>query len=210
MRKFGWLRVLAVLVAALALVFAGCGGDDEPSGEETTQGDTAPQDAKQGGDLTVLYAGDVDFVDPGQTYYQYGFLVAYATHRPLYAFKPEDAVNPEPDLAEGPPEIAPDGKTVTVKIKPGVKFSPPVDREVTSDDVAYAIERGFTKQVPGPYVGAFMGDLTGLKAFQDGKAENISGITTPDDQTIVFKLDRAARRHPGRRARAARLRAGAA
>jgi len=35
-----------------------------------------------------------------------------------------------------------------------------------------------------------MGDLHGLKAFQDGKADNISGIETPDDQTIVFKLDR--------------------
>ena len=35
-----------------------------------------------------------------------------------------------------------------------------------------------------------MGDVDGLKAFQDGKAEHISGIQTPDDQTIVFKLDR--------------------
>ena len=153
----------------------------------------------------MLYAGDVDNIDPGLTYYQYGFLVAYATQRPLYSFKPDDAINPEPDLAEGPPEIAADGKTVTVKIQPGVKFSPPVDREVTSDDVAYAIERGFTKQVANPYVAAFMGELVGLKAFQDGKADSIAGITTPDDQTIVFELS-AARRDRGRRARAARAR----
>jgi peptide/nickel transport system substrate-binding protein len=191
MREFGWLRALAVLAAALALLLAGCGGDDEPSGEESTQGDTAPQEgAQKGGDLTVLYAGDVDFIDPGQTYYQYGFLVAYATQRPLYSFKPDDASTPEPDLAEGPPEISADGKTVTVKIRPGVKFSPPVNREVTSDDVAYAIQRGFTEQVSGGYVGAYLGDLTGLEAFQDGKADSIKGITTPDDQTIVFELDR--------------------
>ncbi len=34
-----------------------------------------------------------------------------------------------------------------------------------------------------------MGALTGLKAFQDGKADEIAGIETPDDQTIVLKLD---------------------
>ena len=65
-----------------------------------------------------------------------------------------------------------------------------MNREVTSADVKYAIERGFKPQVAGQYVGAYMGDLVGLKAFQDGKADEISGITTPDDQTIVFKLAR--------------------
>ena len=151
---------------------------------------TGSADAKKGGDLSVLYAGDVDNIDPGITYYQYGFLVAYATQRPLYSFKPDDAINPEPDLAEGPPEIAPDGKTLTIKIRTGVKFSPPVNREVTTKDVKYAIERAFTKQVNGPYVGAYMSDIDGVKEFQDGKAKEISGITTPDDQTIVFKMSR--------------------
>ncbi len=79
--------------------------------------DAAPKEAKKGGDLTVMYAGDVDYIDPGITYYQYGFNVAYATQRPLYSFKPDDAINPEPDLAEGPPEIATDGKSLTVKIR---------------------------------------------------------------------------------------------
>jgi peptide/nickel transport system substrate-binding protein len=182
-------RAIPAVAAALALaLFAGCGGDDDE--EPADQGSQPQQEAKQGGDLTMLYAADVDNIDPGITYYQYGFPVAYATQRPLYSFKPDDAINPEPDLAEGPPEISGDGQTVTVKIRRGVKFSPPVDREVTSADVKYAIERGFTTQVAGPYVGAYMGDLEGLKAFQDGDAKEISGIETPDDQTIVFNLSR--------------------
>jgi peptide/nickel transport system substrate-binding protein len=183
-------RAVPALAAALVLaLFVGCGGDDD-SEEPADQGSQPQQEAKQGGDLTMLYAADVDNIDPGITYYQYGFPVAYATQRPLYSFKPDDAINPEPDLAEGPPEISDDGKTVTVTIRTGVKFSPPVDREVTSADVKYAIERGFTTQVAGPYVGAYMGDLEGLKAFQDGDAKEISGIETPDDQTIVFNLAR--------------------
>ena len=183
-------RVVPAVAAAMALALVvGCGGDDD-SEEPAQQGQESQQEAKQGGDLTVLYAADVDNIDPGITYYQYGFNIAYATQRPLYSFKPDDAINPEPDLAEGPPEISEDGKTVTVKIRTGVKFSPPVDREVTSADVKYAIERGFKPQVAGQYVGAYMGDLVGLKPFEDGKADEISGITTPDDQTIVFELSR--------------------
>jgi peptide/nickel transport system substrate-binding protein len=179
-----------VLLFGLALVVAGCGGDDSSSEKTTTSNNAAPQEAKKGGDLTVMYAGDVDNIDPGITYYQYGFNVAYVTQRPLYSFKPDNATTPEPDLAEDQPQIADDGKTLTVKIKPGVKFSPPVNREVTSADVKYALERGFKKNVNGPYVGAYMSDIEGVKAYQDGKAKEISGITTPDDQTIEFKLSR--------------------
>jgi peptide/nickel transport system substrate-binding protein len=188
MRMRTFTRGFVALSIAGAMVMAGCGGDDD---EEPTTSNKAPQRAKQGGELTVLYGGDVDSMDPGISYYQYGFLVHYALHRPLFSYKPDDATTPVPDLAEAPAEISEDGKTVTVKLRAGVKFSPPVNREVTSDDVRYAIERAFTKQVPGPYVGAYFGDLTGLKAFQDGKAKEISGIETPDDRTIIFKLDRA-------------------
>src|SRR3954468_14693172 len=165
-------RTAAMLAAVAALAgAAGCGGSDDKSGGETTANQNAPaQGAKSGGDLTVAYAGDVDNIDPGISYYQYGMNVAYATQRPLYSYKPDDAKTPAPDLAEGPPQISADGKTVTVKIRSGVKFSPPVNRVVTFKDVKYGIERGFTPEVPGGYVGAYMGDLTGLKAFKDGKA----------------------------------------
>src|SRR5829696_7343019 len=142
-------RVVPALMAAFVLALAaGCGGGDDNGSDEQTTSDAGPsQEAKKGGDLSVLYAADVDNIDPGITYYQYGFLVAYATQRPLYSFKPDDAINPEPDLADGDPQITDGGKTLTIKIRSGVKFSPPVDREVTSADVKYAIERAFTKQV---------------------------------------------------------------
>jgi peptide/nickel transport system substrate-binding protein len=184
-------RAVAALAAAVALAgAAGCGGGSKSGGETSANPSTPPQGAKSGGDLTVLYAGDTDNIDPGISYYQYGMNIAYATQRPLYSYKPDNAKDLEPDLAESAPDISADGKTVTVKIRSGVKFSPPVNREVTSKDVKYGIERGFLKTVNGPYVGAYMGDMTGLKAFQSGKAKDISGITTPDDHTIIIKLDR--------------------
>ena len=169
-------RVVPALAAAFVLALAaGCGGGDDNSSEQPAN-NAAPKEAKKGGDLSVLYAADVDNIDPGITYYQYGFLVAYATQRPLYSFKPGDAEKPVPDLAEGEPQISKDNKTITVKLKSGVKFSPPVNREVTSKDVKYAIERAFTPQVAGPYVGAYMSDIEGVKDFQAKKAKEISGI----------------------------------
>jgi peptide/nickel transport system substrate-binding protein len=191
MRTSAQWRAAALIAAVASLAVAGCGGSD--SGESSNGGSqptAPPQGAKKGGDLTLLYNADVDNIDPGITYYQYGLNIAYATQRPLYSYKPDDATHPQPDLAEGPPQISDDGKTVTVKIRSGVKFSPPVNREVTSKDVRYGLERGFLKTVNGAYVGAYMGDVVGLKAYQDGKAKHISGLQTPDDQTLVVKLAR--------------------
>jgi peptide/nickel transport system substrate-binding protein len=118
-----------------------------------------------------------------------GYMVCYATQRPLYSWKPEDGETPVADLAESDPQISQDGKTVTVKIKQGIKFSPPVNRVVTSKDVKYAIERGFFNTVQNGYAGAYFGDLVGAKIGAE-PGSKISGIETPDDQTIVFKLKR--------------------
>src|SRR5215207_548747 len=145
--------LLASVVAALALVVSACGGDDDSgSGGSSGGGNVAQQETgggKTGGVLRQLGASDVDYLDPGHTYYTGGYQVAYATHRALYAFKPDNATEPVPDLAADKPQISEDLKKVTVKIKPGVKFSPPVNREVTSKDVKYAFERFFSVNVGG-------------------------------------------------------------
>jgi peptide/nickel transport system substrate-binding protein len=185
-RSFQWTIILGVLLA-LTLGVAACGGnDDEGTGEQGTNTGT-PAEGKKGGKLVSLWTDDVDNIDPGITYYQMGFQVNAATQKTLYGYKPEDGVNAVPDLAESDPQISEDGKTVTVKIKAGVKFSPPVDREVTSKDVKYAIERGFFNTVNNGYAGAYFGDLEGAKVGAKPGAK-ISGITTPDDTTIEFHL----------------------
>ena len=78
-----------------------------------------------------------------------------------------------------------------MKIKQGVKFSPPVNREVTSKDVKYAIERGFFNTVNNGYAGAYFGDLKGAKVGVK-PGTTIPGITTPDDHDVVFNLSRKA------------------
>ena len=190
-RSSKWTLILGAL-AALSLFVAACGGsssNNNKSESGTTQG--TPAEGKQGGKLTELWTDDVDNIDPGITYYQMGFQVAKATVRSLYGYKPDDAVNAVPDLAESDPQISNDGCSVTVKIRSGIKFGPPVSRVITSKDVKYAIERGFFNTVNNGYAGAYFGDLQGAKlGAKPGTV--IPGIKTPDDNTVVFDLKKKA------------------
>jgi peptide/nickel transport system substrate-binding protein len=182
-------RVLVAAVAVVSLlVVAGCGGGSSNKGSSSGT-PQAPKQGKQGGSVTVLQSSDVDYLDPGHTYYTLGYAVAYPTQRPLYSFKP-GSNDPQPDLAESAPQISADAKTVTVKLRTGVKFSPPVNRAVTSKDVKYAMERFFTENVGGQYA-TYFADIVGAPS-KPGKYKAISGIQTPDDQTLVLKLSKPA------------------
>jgi peptide/nickel transport system substrate-binding protein len=168
-------------------MLAACGGGSDNDAAKPKQ--TAAPHAKTGGALQFLYSGDVDNIDPGITYYTGGYLIVYATQRPLVNYRPDDPTHPVPDLAAGLPEVSADNKTVTVKLRSGVKFSPPVNREITSADVKYGIERAFFKTVNNGYAGVYFADIDGAKTGVDPGTE-IRGIETPDPQTIVFKLTR--------------------
>jgi peptide/nickel transport system substrate-binding protein len=149
----------------------------------------ADAQGRQGGSVTMLWAADVDSIDPGVTYANYGSMLAIATQRPLFTYRPDDVRQPVPDLAAGPPEVSPDGRSVTVRLKAGVRFSPPVNREVTSADVKYAIERGFYESVGSPYAQLYFGDIAGARSGVPAGTP-IPGIETPDAATLVFRLTR--------------------
>lgn len=186
------LRRLAVTLAfagCAAFTAIGCGGDSSGGapGEAPDVGDTS---GKRGGDLTVLSADDVFGLDPGNSYYVYEYMaIHHPTQRGLYGWEPTKAM-PSPDLASGSPETSDDGKTVTIKIKQGIRYSPPLDkRTVTSADVKYALERTFLPSVANPYADVYFRAIKGVKAFKSGDATEVSGIEAPDDTTLVLKLN---------------------
>jgi len=183
--------VVGMAAGALALVAAGCGGGgaSATSGVQGASHTLVTSGAKKGGTITVLSNGDVDHIDPGEAYYAFTYQITYVTQRPLLAYKP-NSVTPVPDLAASMPTVSKDGKTVTVKLRHGVKFSPPVNREVTSADVKYAIERGFDAAVANGYAGAYFGVIDGAPTKSTNTVPSISGIQTPDKYTIVFKLSK--------------------
>jgi peptide/nickel transport system substrate-binding protein len=139
---------------------------------------------KRGGVLDVLQETDFESLDPGISYYDLDYEVIYATQRPLYSDLP-NSKEPSPDLASGPPVISDHGRKVSVRIKRGIHFSPPVNREVTSADVAYAIERGANPNVANPYIYSYFESIEGMPNADGGP---IKGIVTPNKHEIVFKL----------------------
>jgi peptide/nickel transport system substrate-binding protein len=181
------------LVAALALValmafVAACGGSSSSSGGGSSEGKATNGSlttGKKGGVLQQLGASDVDFLDPGQTYYTGGYQVLYATMTTLYMPKPgsDTAV---PGLAEGDPQISDDKKSVTVKLRKGVFFGPPVNREVEAKDVKYAFERAATKNVPNQYT-TYFNFIQGWPKKPAG-LQDIPGIVVDNPQQITFKL----------------------
>jgi peptide/nickel transport system substrate-binding protein len=175
------LRPLGLaLLCAFAIAVAGCGGGGGGGGG-----------GKQGGEITILdVAGGVDSLDPGYWYYQSDYTeLGQTTQRWLYSWKPDDTV-PTPDLASAEPQVSNGGKTLTIPIKSGIKYSPPLNtRTVVAADIKYAMERCFLPAVGNGYSGAYWSAISGVKAFQDGKAKEISGIQAPSDSTLVIQLD---------------------
>ncbi len=169
------------LLCASVIGVSACGNDG---------GNEPRVEAGHGGTLTELAPTDVDFLDTGRTYFALGIQVALATQRPLYRFRPADLTRAVPDLAAAMPSIGADGRTITIRLRSGVRFSPPVNREVTSRDVAYAFERFFSVNVGGQYT-SYFSDLVGAPSAPTKGVQPISGISTPDAQTIVFRLRRS-------------------
>jgi len=197
MRNRALLALIAGLFTALALGLTACGDDDGGGGIEASEFapvTAPPDDAQKGGTLTVIAAADVDFMDPGAAYYQFTYMIHDAVLRKLMSWEPAETERPSPDIAAAEPKISEDGLTITFKLKDGVRFAPPVNREVTSADIKYALERTLMPGVASGYVPSYFGAVEGFAAAQKAAGENktvapdISGIQTPDDKTLVFKL----------------------
>lgn len=170
------IAVVAALAAALVIAACGSGGGGE---------------AKKGGTMTILEtAGGVDSLDPGYWYYQSDYENLGPTQRWLYNWGPTDT-KPVPDLATGLPKSSNGGKTLTIKIQSGIKYSAPLqNRTVKAADIKYSMERCFLPQVGNGYANAYYGEIQGASDYAAGKTNQISGIQTPNDTTIVLKLNK--------------------
>jgi peptide/nickel transport system substrate-binding protein len=171
---------------ALALGAVGCGGDDGDEG--ATDGEV-----KRGGIYRVS-STSFEFTnafDPTGEYL--GDALSLYTNmlsRTLVGYKHTPGADGNeivPDLATELPEPTNGGRTYTFTLKDGVRWGPPLDREVTSQDVAYAFERIASEPLGAQYGFYYEGTIEGLEV-KPGPPGPISGIQTPDDKTIVFNL----------------------
>ena len=126
----------------------------------------------------MLGAGDVDYMDPNVSYYSIGYLAHRLWSRQLFTYpalegKTTTAV---PDIAEEVPTadnggISKDGLTVTVTMRPGVKWNTSPEREVTADDMVRGVKRTCNPVQPFGGLPDYMDLIEGFKQFCDGFAK---------------------------------------
>jgi peptide/nickel transport system substrate-binding protein len=81
-----------------------------------------------------------------------------------------------PGLATALPTISPDGKTYTLTLRQGLKFSN--GQPLVASDFAYGVERSL--KIPWGGASFITANVVGANAYATGKAKTISGITTND------------------------------
>jgi peptide/nickel transport system substrate-binding protein len=173
--------VLALLVAAAsAVVLASCGGGGSTSEEGG---------GKEGGTLNATYASFPDYMDPQISYTAEGWTAMADTYIPLLTYK--HAEGPEgaevvPGLAKEMPKISNGGKTYTLFLRPGLKYSN--GEPVKASDFTYAVERCFKTNSGGS---VFYTKIEGAEKFAETKQGGIPGIKTNDKTgEIVINLEK--------------------
>ena len=174
MRKLGSVLLVFTLVAASAVSLAACGSS---SG------------GKEGGTLTGSYASFPDYLDPQLSYTSEGWTALWNSYTPLLSFAHASGKAGSkviPGLATAMPKISNGGKTYTLFLRKGLKYSD--GTPVKASDFPATVERLFKLNSGGV---PFYTSIVGAEKFAETKQGGISGIKT-DDKTgeIVIDLEK--------------------
>jgi peptide/nickel transport system substrate-binding protein len=148
--------------------------------------------------LRIVSSSDIDHLDPAEMYSSVSWFLARGLYRTLTTY-------PDPgsrggalvgDLGTDTGEPNVDASEWTYHLRAGVEFGPGIGgaavpgvtgTQITCDDFKYAFERLFTPSVGAGY-SFYYEVLQGADAFRTGAASDLTGITCPDPETIVFHL----------------------
>ena len=178
MSKLRKVAALCLATAAAATVLVACGG-----------GSSSSSSGKEGGEIAGTLTSFPDYLDPQLSYTLEGWEGLWNTYVPLLTYQHgngDETTKVVPGLAESLPTISSDGKTYTLTLRKGVKYSD--GTPVKASDFPYAIQRLFKLDSGGA---PFFENIVGATDYADGKADSISGIQA-DDATgkITIQLEK--------------------
>jgi peptide/nickel transport system substrate-binding protein len=167
MKRFRAVGGAAATVAAV-LMFSGC------SSGGTSGGDNASGGGGNGGTATVLMSLVPSSLDPQAEYTTQNEVV----YTPLvtYGHTAATVTTLIPGLATALPVITNGGKTYTMTLRSGLKYSN--GTPVKASDFTHSIERALKLNWGGDSF--YTGYIDGASAYQNGRASTISGISTDD------------------------------
>src|SRR5207247_2800063 len=158
------VRLTSAAILAFAVIVAAC-APAGPAAKSPSSGQP-----KRGGTLILARSGEVTNLDPHK-------VPAFTSARVFelvysYLMRLDEGLGVQPDLADSMPTTSSDGKTVTVKIRSGVKFHN--GEPLTSAYVKYTFDRILD---------------TKTAAVARSFFTDVDNITTPDATTVVFNLN---------------------
>ncbi|MGN6216168.1 MAG: ABC transporter substrate-binding protein [Solirubrobacterales bacterium] len=156
---------------------ASCG-----SGSSTSSGGGG----KTGGTLNGTYASFPDYLDPQLSYTAEGWTAMADVYIPLLTYKHAEGTEGSeviPGLAKELPKISNGGKTYTLFLRPGLKYSN--GEPVKASDFTYALERCFKVNSGGS---VFYTTIKGAEKFAETKTGGIPGVHT-NDKTGEIKIE---------------------
>ncbi len=182
-----WLW-LALLVTSLALVAAGCGGDDDEAAGTGATTEGGAEAAEQV--ITVNWATEPPSLDPGLASDTTSANILLNIMDPL--IKLDDDLNPVPSAAESF-ETSEDGKTVTFVLRDDLKWTN--GDPVVAGDFEYAWKRTVSPELAADYAYQFYG-IVGAQEYNscDAKKDDCAaladkmGVKAVDDKTLEVTL----------------------
>lgn len=171
-------------------------------------GSLQAQEPQTGGTLRILATGEPDHMDPTLAGMVPTNNLMRAISRQLISYEasadPVAAIKPVGDLATEAAQPTDNGLTYTFKLRQGAMWNAPSGpRQITSADVERGIKRLCNPHMQTSTLTYFTSLIGGLAEFCDGfmkveptaaamkkymEENDVSGVETPDDQTVVFKL----------------------
>jgi peptide/nickel transport system substrate-binding protein len=161
----GIAAACAAIPAALALALGGCGKSE----------------SVVGGSATVAMATAPDHLDPQIAYSSQAAEADWLAYTPLLTYRHHtgsDGTDLIPGLALRLPRVSPEGRRYRIALRKGLTYSN--GRPVRASDFEWAIERALRLNWPGQRF--LIQDVVGARAYDEGRAKQISGITSKDAQ----------------------------
>src|ERR1700754_1645360 len=183
-------RAGAVLAVGTALAaMAACspvqqaGGPSAPPATDSFGAPADPAAVQQGGTLTIALSAEPDMLDPTQSRSLYSRFVFHTMCEKLYDIDQDTTVVPQ--LATALPHISPDGLTVTIPVREGVRFADgtPLDAQA----VVTTFQRNLTMQGSGRR--GELGPITSVEA--QGPSTVVVRLSAPFAPLTSALADRA-------------------
>jgi len=133
--------------------------------------------------LRLVASQDVQTLDPAKTHQP---TVELSLIRNVFGglYRFSDNLSEVPDLASGMPEVSADGLVWKFHLRTNARFSN--GDSVTSADVLYSWNRMAALTAYGS--SSIFEPVAGSSAIATGQTKTLSGLTAPDDHTVVARL----------------------